>query len=44
MKLIFKSLFFVVVLGLIALTGFAYFGDLSPEQMIVTKPVILDGQ
>ncbi len=44
MKLIFKGVVFLVVLGLIGLTGFAYLGDLSPQQQIVTKPVVLDGQ
>jgi hypothetical protein len=44
MKLIVKGITILVVLALIGLTGFAYLGDLSPQQTIVTKPVILDGQ
>ncbi|MGO4907839.1 hypothetical protein ACEN2J_05840 [Pseudorhodobacter sp. W20_MBD10_FR17] len=44
MTFIFKSLALLVILGFIALAGFAYFGDLSPQQQIVTKPVVLDGQ
>jgi len=44
MKLIVKGLVILVVLGLVGLTGFAYLGDLSPEQGVVTKPVVLDGQ
>ncbi len=44
MKLVFKGLVILVIFGLIGLSGFAYLGDLSPEQTIVTKPVVLDGQ
>lgn len=43
MKLVFKGIVILVVLGLIGLTGFAYFGDLSPDQKSVTQPVVLDG-
>ena len=44
MKLIFKALFILVILGFVGLVGFAYLGDLSPKQAPVTKPVVLDGQ
>lgn len=44
MKLVFKGLVILVVLGFIGLTGFAYLGDLSPNQQPVTQPVVLDGQ
>ena len=44
MKLIVKGIAILVVLGLIGLVGFAYLGDLSPKQSVVTKPVVLDGQ
>jgi hypothetical protein len=44
MKLVFKGVVILVILGLIGLSGFAYLGDLSPEQSIVTQPVVLDGQ
>lgn len=44
MKLIFKGVVILVILGFLGLTGFAYLGDLSPEQNLVTKPVVLDGQ
>jgi hypothetical protein len=37
-----KLLFFLVLLGVIALVGFAYLGDLSPEQSDVVEPVELD--
>ncbi len=37
-----KLLFFLVILGAIALVGFAYLGDLSPEQSDVVEPVELD--
>ncbi len=44
MKLVFKGLVILVIFGFIGLSGFAYLGDLSPEQTTVTKPVVLDGQ
>lgn len=44
MRLIVKGIAIVVVLGLVGLIGFAYLGDLSPAQNLVTKPVVLDGQ
>lgn len=44
MKLIAKGIVLLVLLGLIGLTGYAYLADLSPEQSVVTKPVVLDGQ
>lgn len=43
MRLIFKLLLFLLVLGGIGLVGYAYLGDLTPEQTDVTQPVILDG-
>jgi hypothetical protein len=39
---LFKFLFFLVVLGGLALVGFAYVGDLSPTVTTVTEPVTLD--
>ena len=44
MKFIVKAIAILVVLGMIGLTGFAYLGDLSPDQSVITKPVVLDGQ
>ncbi|RAZ83377.1 hypothetical protein [Cereibacter johrii] len=41
---IFKALLVLVVVGLIALTGYAYLADLSPLQTEVTKPVMLNAQ
>lgn len=38
---IFKFLFLLVVLGAIGLVGFAYLGDLSPDQERVRQPVTL---
>lgn len=38
-----KLLFVLAVLGFAALAGYAYLGDLSPEQDDVTVPVTLDG-
>ncbi len=42
MMRIFKFLFLLVVLAAAGLVGFAYFGDLSPEQTRVTEPVSLN--
>ena len=41
---LFKLLFFLAVLGFIALVGYAYLGDLSPVAQDRTQPVSLDGQ
>jgi predicted negative regulator of RcsB-dependent stress response len=40
---ILKVLVVLAVLGFVALAGYAYFGDLSPEETEVTVPVTLDG-
>ncbi len=37
-----KLLFFLVLIGVLALIGYAYLGDLSPEQSDVSEPVELD--
>ncbi len=39
---ILKALFFLVFLAFLGLTGFAYFGNLTPEQKEVVQPVTLD--
>ena len=39
---IFKVLLFLLVLGFIGLTGYAYLGDLSPEQSEMREPVTLN--
>ena len=39
---LFKFLLVLVLLGLLAVIGFAYLGDLDPEQERVTEPVELD--
>lgn len=39
---IFKVLLFLLVTGLAGLTGFAYFGNLSPDQTEMREPVTLD--
>lgn len=38
-----KFLFALVVLLAVAVVGYAYLGDLSPEQTDVSEPVSLDG-
>lgn len=37
-----KALLMLIVLGLIGLVGFAYFGDLTPEKSDVSEPVTLN--
>ncbi|WP_281275728.1 hypothetical protein [Tabrizicola piscis] len=39
---IIKALVLLVILGFIGLSGYAYLGDLTPEQGEVTKPVVLN--
>jgi hypothetical protein len=39
---IIKALVLLVIVGFIALTGYAYLGDLSPTQTEVKKPVVLN--
>ncbi|MEI4486477.1 hypothetical protein V8J36_09760 [Frigidibacter sp. MR17.14] len=41
MGLILKLVVFLVVVGFLGLTGYAYLGDLSPERTEVHKPVDL---
>ncbi|MFV0409353.1 MAG: hypothetical protein ACK5LJ_06560 [Paracoccus sp. (in: a-proteobacteria)] len=37
-----KILVVIVVFGLLALVGFAYFGDMAPRQQEMRQPVALD--
>lgn len=39
---IFKAVLVLLVLGLIGLAGFAYLGNLAPDQTEVTQPAVLD--
>lgn len=39
---ILKVIFVLVVLGMLALAGYAYLGDMAPRQAPVTQPVTLD--
>jgi hypothetical protein len=39
---IFKALVFLVVIGFIGLTAYAYLGDLGPVQSEVKQPVVLN--
>ncbi|KKK67899.1 hypothetical protein LCGC14_2949480, partial [marine sediment metagenome] len=39
---ILKLLFFLLIIGFIALIGYAYLGDLSPDRSEVVEPVTLD--
>lgn len=43
MRTILKLIVILVILGAVAVTVYAYLGDLSPEQEDVTEPVILNG-
>ncbi|MHC0052969.1 hypothetical protein [Actibacterium sp. D379-3] len=42
MRRIFKALVFLLFLGGIGLIGFAYLGDLAPEQQTIREPVTLN--
>lgn len=37
-----KIIFFLLLIGALGLVGYAYLGDLSPEQSDVSEPVELD--
>ena len=39
-----KVIVFLLVLGFIALVGYAYSGDLSPDVIEVNQPVTLDAE
>lgn len=39
---IFKLLLFLLVLGAVSLAGYAYLGDLSPDQSEMRESVTLD--
>jgi hypothetical protein len=39
---ILKALIFLVVIGVIGLTAYAYLGDLDPVQSEVKQPVVLN--
>ncbi|WP_139250749.1 hypothetical protein [Palleronia salina] len=41
---LFKALIFLLILGFIGLVGYAYLGDMSPDQSQQSVPVTLDGQ
>jgi len=43
MGTVLKLIVILLVLGCIGLVGYAYLGDLSPEQNDVVQPVTLDG-
>ena len=40
---LFKLLFYLAIMAAAAVVGYAYIGDLSPEQSDVSEPVQLDG-
>ncbi|MGG7644616.1 hypothetical protein ACQ5SP_07360 [Rhodovulum sp. YNF3179] len=37
-----KLVFFLIVIGFVALVGFAYLGDMAPDRQEVNEPVTLD--
>lgn len=39
---LFMALVFLIILGFIGLVGFAYLGDLSPQERDVSQPVAID--
>ncbi|WP_268874355.1 hypothetical protein [Tropicimonas marinistellae] len=42
MRRLLKLLLYLVILGAVALVGYAYLADLSPDQVRVSEPVTLD--
>lgn len=44
MATILKLILILALLGVIGLAGYAYLGDLTPEQHDVVQPVILDAK
>ncbi len=42
MRWIIRIVLFLVVVGFLALVGYAYLGDLSPQQSLISAPVTLD--
>jgi hypothetical protein len=42
MDRVFKALFYLVIIGFIGLTAYAYLGDLDPVQSEVKQPVVLN--
>ncbi len=43
MKTILKLILILAVLTALGVIGYAYLGDMSPDQADVSEPVILDG-
>ncbi len=41
---LFKFLIFLILLGVLGVIGFAYLGDLSPDQDEVSEPVELNAE
>jgi hypothetical protein len=41
-RIFFKLLLFLVIVGVAGLVGYAYLGDLSPDQTDVSEPVNLN--
>lgn len=39
---VFKALIFLVIIGFVGLTGYAYLGNLDPVQSEVKQPVVLN--
>jgi len=44
MGILLKFIFVLLILGGIGLVGYAYLGDLSPQQVDVTAPVTLNAK
>lgn len=42
MRYVIKGLLYLAILAALGVVGYAYLGDLSPDQVEVTQPVVLD--
>ncbi len=42
MKILLKLLFFLVVVGFVGLTGYAFLGDMSPQVQTSSTPLTID--
>ena len=42
MRYVIKGLFYIAILAALGVIGYAYLGDMTPDQAEMTEPVVLD--